>query len=90
MHGILVEKNSALAESLNKLEKKDYQLVEKELYYRTLFESAEDAIFIMDGDLFVECNPKTLEMFNCKREDIINQVPCKFSPEIQPDGRLIY
>ncbi|MCW8850499.1 MAG: PAS domain-containing sensor histidine kinase [Melioribacteraceae bacterium] len=88
MHGILVEKNSALAESLNKLEKKDYQLVEKELYYRTLFESAEDAIFIMDGDLFVECNPKTLDMFNCKREDIINKSPVIFSPEIQHNGRL--
>ena len=54
--------------------------------YHTLFESANDSIFLMDNDIFIDCNQKTLELFNCKREEIINQPPYRFSPEFQPDG----
>ncbi|MDP2209096.1 MAG: PAS domain S-box protein, partial [Bacteroidota bacterium] len=55
--------------------------------YKTLFESANDAIFLMKGETFVDCNQRTLEMFGCKREEIIGQPPYKFSPLWQPDGR---
>ena len=41
----------------------------------------------MDGEKFIDCNPKTLEMFDCKWEDIINQPPFKFSPPKQNDGQ---
>jgi PAS domain S-box-containing protein len=88
MHGLLQEKNTDLELSLNKLEKQEVALVEKELHYRTLFEASSDAIFLMTGEMFTECNIKTLEMFGCKKEDILNQSPIKFSPEFQPDGKL--
>jgi len=55
--------------------------------YRALFESADDAIFLMDSEIFIDCNSATLKMFDCKREDIIGQPPYKFSPPFQPDGR---
>ena len=55
--------------------------------YHTLFESANDAIFLMDQDIFIDCNQQTLELFACKREEIINKPPYEFSPEYQPDGR---
>ncbi|MEN6422235.1 MAG: PAS domain S-box protein, partial [Smithella sp.] len=55
--------------------------------YRTLFESANDIIFLMDQDIFIDCNQKTLEMFCCTKEQIIGQPPYRFSPKIQPDGR---
>lgn len=55
--------------------------------YRSLFDAAGDAIFIMRGDRFIDCNTKTLEMFGCQREDIINSPPYLFSPRSQPDGR---
>jgi PAS domain S-box-containing protein len=52
----------------------------------TLFETAEDAIFLMDGLRFVDCNPATLRMFRCRKEDVVGQAPWHFSPDRQPDG----
>ncbi|MCP4583598.1 MAG: PAS domain S-box protein [candidate division Zixibacteria bacterium] len=61
-------------------------LRESEEKYRMLYESATDAIFLMKFDKFLECNPTTLKMFKCAREQIIGQSPLKFSPEKQADG----
>jgi len=55
--------------------------------YKTLFETANDAIFLMRDDIFLECNDKTLDMFGCTREQILGQPPYRFSPPMQPDGR---
>jgi len=62
-------------------------LYEGEQRYRTLFESAGESIFLMEGERFIDCNPATLKIFGCTREHIIGEPPYRFSPELQPDGR---
>lgn len=84
----LEETNKKIKNSFSNLEKKEKELAEREKHYRTLFECSNDAIFLMDGNTFIDCNPRTLEMFGCKKEDIINQPPYKFSPKFQADGQL--
>jgi PAS domain S-box-containing protein len=75
---------SKITEKIN-IEKKVRESEEK---YRTLFEGANDAIFLMDKVTFIECNKKTLEIFGCERKnDIIGVSPWIFSPLKQPDGR---
>lgn len=59
-----------------------------ETRYQRLFENANDGIFIMDGDQFVECNDQVIRIFGLdSKEQILGKSPIDFSPEYQPDGR---
>ncbi|MEF8832254.1 MAG: PAS domain S-box protein [Candidatus Thermoplasmatota archaeon] len=60
-------------------------LAKSEERYRTIFESANDAITIMDEEEFIDCNKRTEEMFGCEREKIIGKTPWSLSPDKQPD-----
>lgn len=62
-------------------------LIDSERWFHAIFDNANDAILLVDGDHFIECNRKTLAMFACRKEDIIGQSPHRFSPPVQPDGR---
>jgi two-component system cell cycle sensor histidine kinase/response regulator CckA len=63
------------------------KLQESERRYRTLFESAADAILLMREGRFVDCNAKTVTMFGYPQEQILGATPDRFSPPVQPDGR---
>ncbi len=63
-------------------------LKQAETFYRALFDYANDAIFLIDNDIFIDCNSKTLEIYGCSRGQIIGKSPhAPFSPELQSDGR---
>ncbi len=58
-----------------------------ELKFKTLFESANDAIFLMKDDVFIDCNKKTTQLFKAAKSEIIGKNPYMFSPALQPDGQ---
>lgn len=66
--------------------KTEKRLKDSELKYKTLFENANDAIFLMDDERFVDCNEKTLQLFACTEKEILCLRPQEFSPEFQPGG----
>jgi PAS domain S-box-containing protein len=69
--------------------KRVQQLVEEnERKYRALFESAGDGILLMQGERFVDCNAKAVQLFKCSREQLIGSTPVHYSPFKQPDGKL--
>ncbi|HEY3287997.1 MAG TPA: PAS domain S-box protein [Gemmatimonadaceae bacterium] len=61
-------------------------LRESERKYRTLFESADDAILLVHDGRFVDCNAAALRMFGCTRDALLSATPATFSPAVQPDG----
>ncbi|BBL74827.1 PAS domain S-box protein [Methylomagnum ishizawai] len=76
-----------IARDITALRGAEDALRDSEARFRALFETAADAILVSDGPVFVDCNPKALEVFGCARADLIGATAERFSPPTQPDGR---
>jgi len=62
---------------------------ESEAKFRLLFEKSPDAMLLLDGDVFVDCNQAAVEMMSCaSKEQLLALDLYDISPERQPDGRL--
>lgn len=59
-----------------------------EIRYRTIFETARDAIFVMEQDRFIDCNQTAMKLFRADYKQLVGRTPYEeFSPPLQPDGR---
>ena len=85
---IMITSGALVQSYILKRRKAENDVIETGKKFETLFNSADDAIFIMEKEFFVDCNARTLELFGCTRDQIIGQSPYKFSPEYQPNGQL--
>lgn len=61
----------------------------KERTFRLLFEHSDDAMLLLDGYVFIDCNPAAVNMFGCSdKKQLLSLRPADISPEKQPDGRF--
>ncbi len=78
-------------ESLRDVTERKYAekaLKESESKFRQLFERSADAMFLMDGKKFIDCNNAAVEMMkSSSRDELLNIHPAEISPEIQADGQ---
>ncbi len=78
-------------ESLRDITERKYAedaIKESESKFRLLFERSADAMFLMDGKKFIDCNNAAVEMMKCSsRSELLDIHPSEISPERQRDGR---
>ncbi|HWS21229.1 MAG TPA: PAS domain S-box protein [Methanoregula sp.] len=61
-------------------------LKESEEQYRSLFESSQEALFLLENTRFKKCNSKAVALFGCtKMKEIVGRSLIDFSPVMQPD-----
>jgi PAS domain S-box-containing protein len=90
-HSARLQRKTGIIEGLivDISDRKDMEeaLRESEVKYRTLFDSANDAILIFRGERIIECNQQALSLFGCTREEMtIEKSPLTLSPPLQPNG----
>jgi len=78
----------AVIRDITERKKAEKVLSESEEKYRTFFENSTDAMLMLRGEKFFDCNAATVEMLGfAKKDEILNMKPWELSPEYQPDGR---
>lgn len=76
-----------ILEDITESKRTEEALREKEIVYHTLFEGANDGIFILSGTRFFDCNQMAVSIYGCKsKQDLLGKSPWEFSPPTQPDG----
>jgi len=67
--------------------KAEIALVEEENKFRTLFDTANDPIYMLHEGVFVDCNAKGSNIYGRTHDEIIGHSLEEFCPATQPDGR---
>ena len=85
---ISIENAQLYANLEAKVEGRTKELQQSEARFRQLYELSADAILLLDGGAFIDCNPATVKMMRCNdKKQLLSLHPAQLSPEIQPDGR---
>ncbi|MFW5799422.1 MAG: PAS domain S-box protein, partial [Spirochaetota bacterium] len=66
--------------------KAEEALKESEAKYRTLFDTANDGIFIIKNNKIIDCNNKITKLFGYSKDKIIGNTPYNLSPKYQING----
>ena len=70
------------------LKRTEAAVKESENWFRAIYEGSNDAIMLLNEKGFLDCNPRTLQMFGVKtKEEFCRFHPADISPPTQPDGR---
>jgi PAS domain S-box-containing protein len=76
-----------VATDITERKRTEEQLLQSEMKYRMLFESSTDAVMLLDGNGFLDCNAATVRTFGSRdRAHICRLHLADLSPSHQPDG----
>jgi PAS domain S-box-containing protein len=76
------------AQARSKGKQSENSLRESEQRFTDILLSSQDAILLIDGEKFVDCNEATARMLGySNRNEVLNTHPSELSPPTQPDGR---
>ncbi|PSB08298.1 hypothetical protein C7B69_22880 [filamentous cyanobacterium Phorm 46] len=85
---ISIENAQLYANLEAKVAERTQELQQSEARFRQLYEQSGDAILLLDGGAFIDCNSATVKMMRCTdKQELLSLHPAQLSPEIQPDGR---
>lgn len=85
----LIRENKNYQERLEELVlERTRELKDSEMRYRTLFETANDAIVLIQSGIIQSCNKKTAELFGTEPDIIVGRSLLSFLPFCQPDGKV--
>jgi PAS domain S-box-containing protein len=63
-------------------------LLESEQRFLDVLHASGDAILLIDGETFVDCNDAAVSMLGCSgRDEVLMMHPSQISPPLQPDGQ---
>lgn len=73
---------------ITNIKRQQHELIESEQKYKALFEDSADAMLIIDGEKFVDCNEAAIEMLGYDdRGEMLEKHPSELSPPKQEDGQ---
>ena len=58
--------------------------------FHSLFDSARDALLLLDNKRFLDCNLAAVELYGVPKQRLLTMHPGDFSPPTQPDGSNSY
>ncbi len=83
--GILVK---AFGNMLNEVRDREQSIKDSEEQFRTLFESSQDAIILIDGDKIIGCNESAVQQFHMRSKELfIGRSLLEYILPTQPDGQ---